>query len=213
MIDMGTSRDNKWLKPCFAPDGNLECFGTAKDCCDKWNCCFRETVYPGLNLKERRSVPLNRFRRNKGGDELTGFHQFRALPKGMKLRIVLKYGLFQMIGVTILLLVLPVLRQWVNLSPMFVWGSVGLWIIKDIILFAFVWRAYEWKGSKDVHALIGTQGVVIERLAPSGYIRIHGELWHAETMKEAVDIQENVRVQGNHGLTLLVQPCYQKHIQ
>jgi membrane protein implicated in regulation of membrane protease activity len=96
---------------------------------------------------------------------------------------------------------------------MFVWGSVGLWIIKDIILFAFVWRAYEWKGSKDVHSLIGTQGVVIERLAPSGYIRVRGELWHAETMKEAVGIQENVRVQGNRGLTLLVQPCDEKHIQ
>ncbi len=131
----------------------------------------------------------------------------------MKLRIVLKYGLFQMIGVTILLLVLTVLRQWVNLLPMFVWGSVGLWIIKDIILFAFVWRAYEWKGSKDVHSLIGAQGVVIEQLAPSGYIRVRGELWHAETMKEAVDIQENVRVQGNRGLTLLVQPCDEKHIQ
>ena len=93
------------------------------------------------------------------------------------------------------------------------WGFVSLWIIKDIILFAFVWRAYEWKGSKDVHSLIGTQGVVIERLAPSGYIRVRGELWHAETMKEAVGIQENVRVQGNRGLTLLVQPCNEKHIQ
>jgi membrane-bound serine protease (ClpP class) len=156
---------------------------------------------------------LNRFLRNRKGDELTGFHQFRALPKEMKLRIVLKYGLFQMIGVTILLLVLTILRQWVNLSPMFVWGSVGLWIIKDIILLAFVWRAYEWEGSKGIHPLIGTQGVVIERLAPSGYIRVHGELWHAETMKEAVDIQENVRVQGNRGLTLLVQPCDEKHFQ
>jgi len=131
----------------------------------------------------------------------------------MKWRVVVKYGLFQIIGVTLLLLVLTVLRQWVNLSPLFVWGSVGLWIIKDIILFAFVWRAYEWKGLKDVHALIGTQGVVIKRLAPSGYIRVRGELWHAETMKEAVGIQENVRVQGNRGLTLLVQPCDEKHIQ
>jgi hypothetical protein len=103
------------------------------------------TVYPRLNLKERRSAPLNRFRRNSKGDELTGFHQFRALPKGMKWRIVLKYGLFQIIGVTLLLLVLTVLRQWVNLSPLFFWGFVSLWVIKDIILFAFVWRAYESK--------------------------------------------------------------------
>jgi membrane-bound ClpP family serine protease len=128
----------------------------------------------------------------------------------MKWRIVLKYGLFQIIGVTLLLLVLTVLRQWVNLSPLFFWGFVSLWVIKDIILFAFVWRAYESKGSKDVHSLIGAQGVVIEQLAPSGYIRVRGELWHAETMKEAVGIQENVRVQGNRGLTLLVQPCDEK---
>jgi membrane-bound serine protease (ClpP class) len=125
----------------------------------------------------------------------------------MKWRVVVKYGLFQMIGVTILLLVLTVLRQWVNLSPMFVWGSVGLWIIKDIILFAFVWHAYEWKGSKEIHYLIGAQGVVVERLGPSGYIRIHGEIWHAGALDPTVDIQENVRVEGIRGLTLIVQPC------
>jgi membrane-bound ClpP family serine protease len=140
------------------------------------------------------------------------FHEFRALPKGMKWRVVAKYGIFQIIGVTLLLLVLTVLRQWVNLSPVLVWGLVSLWIIKDIILFAFVWRAYESKVSKDVHSLIGSRGVVIERLAPSGYIRVRGELWHAETMKGTVGIHENVRVLGIRGLTLLVQPCDENNI-
>ena len=23
-------------------EGNFDCFGTAKDYCDQWNCCFRE---------------------------------------------------------------------------------------------------------------------------------------------------------------------------
>jgi len=111
-----------------------------------------------------------------------------------------------MIGVTILLLVFTILRQWADLSPIFVWGFVSLWIIKDIVMFAFIWRAYEWKGSKDVHPLIGIQGTLVERLSPSAYIRVHGELWHAEATKGAVDIGENVKVKGILGFTLLVQP-------
>ncbi len=58
-----------------------------------------------------------------------------------------------------------------------------------------------------VHSLVGTEGIVEERLTPSGYIRVHGELWQAEMIREGPPIEkgEVVRIQGNRGLLLLVQ--------
>jgi hypothetical protein len=30
------------VKQIQKQEGNFDCFGTAKDYCDQWNCCFRE---------------------------------------------------------------------------------------------------------------------------------------------------------------------------
>jgi len=48
---------------------------------------------------------------------------------------------------------------------------------------------------------------VEERLAPSGYIRVHGELWQAEMIREGPPIEkgEVVQIEGIRGLVLLEQ--------
>ena len=122
-------------------------------------------------------------------------------------QVVIKYALFQIPGLVLLVLILILIRQWVDFSPWFFWGSVFIWIVKDAVLFPFVWRAYDWSRSRDVHSLVGTEGIVEKRLAPSGYIRVHGELWQAEMIKEGPPIEkgEGVRIQGIRGLVLLVQ--------
>ena len=58
-----------------------------------------------------------------------------------------------------------------------------------------------------MHSLVGTEGIVEERLAPSGYIRVHGELWQAEIIGEGRPIEKGavVQIQGIRGLLLLVQ--------
>ncbi|MDI7259785.1 MAG: NfeD family protein [Thermodesulfobacteriota bacterium] len=83
-----------------------------------------------------------------------------------------------------------------------------IWIVKDVVLFPFVWRAYERNHSKDLRFLVGNEGLVEERFAPSGYIRVHGELWRAETMEDSPSIEkgEAVSVRGIRGLVLLVRP-------
>ena len=120
---------------------------------------------------------------------------------------VMKYALFQIPGLVLLILILILVRRWVDFPLWFFWGSVFIWIVKDAVLFPFVWRAYDWSRSKGVHSLVGTEGIVEERLAPSGYIRVHGELWQAEMIREGPPIEkgEVVRIQGNRGLVLLVQ--------
>jgi membrane protein implicated in regulation of membrane protease activity len=122
-------------------------------------------------------------------------------------QVVIKYALFQIPGIVLLILILILVRRWVDFSPWFFWGSVFIWIVKDAVLFPFVWRAYDWSRLKDVHSLVGTEGIVEERLASSGYIRVHGELWQAEMTREGPPIEkgEFVRIQGIRGLVLLVQ--------
>jgi len=122
-------------------------------------------------------------------------------------QVVLRYALFQIPGLVLLILILIMVRRWVDFPLWFFWGSVLIWIVKDVVLFPFVWRAYDWSRSRDVHSLVGTEGIVEERLAPSGYIRVHGELWQAEMIREGPPIEkgEGVWIQGIRGLVLLVQ--------
>ena len=128
-------------------------------------------------------------------------------PKRPDRKVVIRYALFQIPGLVLLILVLILLWRWIDFTPWFFWGAVFIWIVKDVVLFPFVWRAYDLSGSSDVHLLVGIEGIVEERLAPSGYIRVHGELWQAEMIREDPPIEkgEIVRIQGIRGLVLLVQ--------
>ena len=120
-------------------------------------------------------------------------------------RVMQRYMLLQAPGVLILILVLILVRRWVDLSTLFICALVALWVAKDLIMFPFLWRAYDW----DHHnPMIGTRGIAVEHIAPSGYVYVHGELWKAEVMKGylPIDRGESVRVRGVNGLKLLVQP-------
>ena len=123
------------------------------------------------------------------------------------MQVVMRYALFQIPGLVLLILILILVRRWVDFPLWFFWGSVFIWIVKDAVLFPFVWRAYDWSRSRDVHSLVGSEGIVEERLAPSGYIRVHGELWQAKMIREGPPIEkgEGVQIQGIRGLVLLVQ--------
>lgn len=104
--------------------------------------------------------------------------------------------------------ILILVRRWVDLPNWIFWGPIALWIAKDIILFPFVWRAYDRNRLKDLHTLIGAEGIVEEQLSPSGYVRVHGELWQAEVGGDSLPIQkgEIVRIQSIRGLKLIVEP-------
>jgi len=104
---------------------------------------------------------------------------------------------------------LLIIQKWEKLPAWFIWGLVALWIAKDAILFPFVWRSYDWSHPSDeFNSLIGTEGTAMEPLTPSGYIKIRGELWKAVVANENAPVEkgEAIRVKGNQGLTLIVEP-------
>jgi membrane-bound ClpP family serine protease len=140
------------------------------------------------------------------------FEQYRMLPKEAKRRIVKRYALFQIPDIVILVLILFVLHQWVRLSLESVIGLGSLWMVKYVLVFGFVWRAYDKPSPGDVTSLIGTQGIAEELLDPSGYIRVHGELWRAEVIGKTMAIEKGqaVLIERAYGLTLLVKPFEKK---
>ncbi len=122
-------------------------------------------------------------------------------------RIFVRYMLFQVPGVVLLYLLLILARQVVALPAWFIWGLVAFWVIKDLILFPAVWRAYDQERKDGASSMIGSRGTAEDPLNPSGYIRVHGELWKAEVMGGSRSIRqgEKVTVRGMRGLTLLVE--------
>jgi membrane-bound ClpP family serine protease len=80
-------------------------------------------------------------------------------------------------------------------------------VLKDAILFPFVWRAYDWDRSGRADSMDGLRGRAVEPLAPSGYVRVRGELWRAEVSggRLPVEAGQTVLIRGSRGLTLLVE--------
>ncbi len=118
-------------------------------------------------------------------------------------RTFLKYLLLQTPGWLLLMTIVMFLRLRVEQSALL----VGVWIAKDLLLYRFLRRAYEHDPRGGAGCLVGVRGVVARPLAPDGYIRVHGELWRAETQTPDTPLTEGttVRVTAGHGLTLTVE--------
>jgi membrane protein implicated in regulation of membrane protease activity len=122
-------------------------------------------------------------------------------------KILLRYVLLQLPSQALVVLVLVVVRRWLELPPWLFWTCIACWFLKDVILFPFVWRAYDWDRAANAHSMIGLRGTAVENLAPTGYVRLRGELWRAEVAGDGRPIAagEAVAVRGSRGLTLLVE--------
>jgi membrane protein implicated in regulation of membrane protease activity len=122
-------------------------------------------------------------------------------------RVILKYILLQIPDILLALLVLLFLRRWFQIPEFLFWGILLVWVAKDVVLFPFLWRSYAGEKSPGVSAMAGRLGVAKERLDPSGYIQIKGELWQAELAQGGPPVEpgEKVRVREVRGLILLVE--------
>ena len=123
--------------------------------------------------------------------------------------VALRYVFLQLPGWILMILMLLLLDRWFDLSTWTMLAIVVFWMAKDMVMFPFVWRAYDQNPSRvAAYGMIGERAVAEERLCPSGYVQVHGELWHAELMSGTVTVEkgQSVRVQEIRGLTLLVQP-------
>ena len=130
--------------------------------------------------------------------------EVRKIPRS----IYFRYILLNIPEFAALILILIVIQYWVVIPVWLLWSIIGFWIVKDVVLFPFIWRAYDWDRAGKSRSMIGERGVAKGKLAPAGYIQIRGELWRAETIGEGPPAEEGqpVRVKKMEGLTLFVVP-------
>jgi membrane protein implicated in regulation of membrane protease activity len=127
-------------------------------------------------------------------------------------RILVRYWLLQLPALALLVLILIFAQRWVDLPSWIFWGALAIWVVKDAVLYPFVWRAYDWDHAADTNAMLGGRGTAKERLAPSGYVQVRGELWKAELAEGSQPVEEGepILVQEIRGLTLIVRPAAEK---
>jgi membrane protein implicated in regulation of membrane protease activity len=123
-------------------------------------------------------------------------------------RIIIRYTILQLPALALFFLALLLSSRWIGIPLWSFWGLVALWVAKDVILFPFVWRAYDDRERKSADAMIGMRGIAQDRLAPDGYVQVRGELWRAELMGGGPPVEKGaaVKVRKTRGLTLIVQP-------
>jgi len=110
-------------------------------------------------------------------------------------------------GTLLLTLGLVLIRRWVPLPLWLIALLVLAWIVKDALLYPLLRQAYELDGPVRSNTILGERAIARERLAPSGFVRVRGELWRAELPAGESVVEEGgaVRVVGSRGMTLLVE--------
>jgi membrane-bound ClpP family serine protease len=126
---------------------------------------------------------------------------------GWSSRVILRYALFQVPSYLLLILLIFIIRQWINIPTWAIISIIAVWFTKDVFIFPSVWRAYDMSNQINAQSIIGMQGTVEKELAPSGYVKVHGELWKATLIEANKPVKrgEKIEVKEIRGLTLLVK--------
>jgi len=120
---------------------------------------------------------------------------------------LVRYSLLQVPGIVILgtLLVIWVGTGW--LSP--AWGLLlmGLWLLKDALLYPLYRPALKGAAPTGGKALVGQRARALTPVIGTGYVGIRGERWEARSADgRAIAQGEPVEVVSAEGLHLLVRP-------
>jgi membrane protein implicated in regulation of membrane protease activity len=90
---------------------------------------------------------------------------------------------------------------WLFAMPLWILPlGVGVVVVKDLAMYPIMRDTL-----RPPAGLVGARGRAVERLAPTGYVKIAGELWRAETTSAAIPAGASVVVRAVHGLTVRVE--------
>jgi membrane protein implicated in regulation of membrane protease activity len=113
------------------------------------------------------------------------------------------YLLWQLPGWALAALVLWWLHAFVGLPTWAALLVLGVLIAKDLALYRVMRATFRPARAP----LLGSRGRAVETLAPTGYVRVEGELWRARCASpgRAIAGGSPVIVREAHGLTLVVE--------
>jgi membrane-bound ClpP family serine protease len=114
----------------------------------------------------------------------------------------------EMPGQVALILILVLIRRWLEVPAYLMGGLLGFWVGKDIFLFPFLWRFYDPNQHHDRFRMVGRKGIALTRLNPDGYVQVQGERWQAGICKDQTSIEqgEAIYIEAINGLKLTVRP-------
>lgn len=119
---------------------------------------------------------------------------------------ILRYVLVQLPGEIIILITVFLLLHYTMLPAWLIWTGFGVWVLKDTILFFWVWPSYR-SPEQEVDPIVGQIGFVVKSCQPEGTVEIYGTLWWAviDDKKTPLDAGTMIRVRKREGLILFVQ--------
>ena len=120
--------------------------------------------------------------------------------------IIVRYILFQIPEFVLFVAALLLANRWMVIPSWFFWGFIVFLILKDVVIFPFVWHAYDNRDAKRTRQLIGRKGTVVAPLKPTGCVQVNGELWQAEPLEKDTSIgrEEVIIVKDVRRLCLIV---------
>jgi membrane-bound serine protease (ClpP class) len=96
--------------------------------------------------------------------------------------------------------------EFVELSWSVIFASVIITTFFFVVILGLGIKAQRRKPTTGVEGLNGETGDVIETLKPEGTVRIHGEIWNAESLSGTIQKGRRIRVVKINGLKLFVEP-------
>jgi membrane protein implicated in regulation of membrane protease activity len=112
-----------------------------------------------------------------------------------------RYLLLQAPGWIAVAAALAVLSWLAGLPAWIVAVGVAAVVVKDALMYRVVRHTLDPPRGR----LLGARGRAVERLDPSGYVRVDGELWRAEAVGGEIAAGGEVVVREADGLTLRVE--------
>jgi len=118
-----------------------------------------------------------------------------------------RYLLFQIPGWLLAAAAGLALWRWEFLPPWLCAAGFGAWVLKDLALYPLLRRGYEAAGASGAESLIGARGFAQQELAPTGFVRVRGELWNASALpaERAIAADAEVEVIGAQRMTVIVR--------
>ena len=125
--------------------------------------------------------------------------------QGITKKVVIRYILLQLPAFAVVSIIMYFIYATLELQGYIALLILAAWMVKDALIFPFVWRAYDSGSRSAADAMIGKTGFARERLDPEGFVRVGNELWKAHNAgSEPVEKGEAVVVRDIQGLTLTV---------
>lgn len=98
--------------------------------------------------------------------------------------------------------------EFIRISWGVILSTTAITALFFFFLMALVVKGQKAKPVTGIEGIIGEEGEVLARLEPTGMVRVHGELWKAESISGSIEQGQKVKVTAINNLTLFVDRVF-----